>query len=100
MKLSKYEEAVADCRSAIAIKPDYIKVIKRLVQGLIALGELKDAQQCIDEAAQLDKKFSKELENEVKVMKDLAISDSALAKAIENKNWSSALYFTTEMIRH
>jgi hypothetical protein len=44
MKLGKYQEAIEDCRASLRIKPDYTKVIKRLIDGLIVLDEINDAK--------------------------------------------------------
>jgi len=99
MNLNKYEEAVADCRSALAIKPDYPKVVRRLVQGLIAIGNVTEAKSVMEEAYQFNEKYKSELADEIKVIKDLENTESALNKAVDMKNWSSALYFVTEKMR-
>lgn len=99
MQLGKYQEAVADCRAALNIKPDYTKVMKRLVQGLIALNEINDAKTCLEQAVQLDEANKKQLVDEIKKVKNLDETQDAIDKAIERNNWSSALYFTTEKLR-
>jgi len=69
------------------------------VQGLIALGELEEAKRCMEEAVAMDGSFKKEIIKEIKSIKDLENTQGALVKAIEKKNWSSALYFVTEILR-
>ena len=98
MNLNKYEDAISDCRSALAIQPDYPKVIRRLAQGLIAMGEIREAKQILEEAVEFNESYKKEFVNEIKAIHDLDSTEGALAKAIENKNWSSALYFVNEKI--
>lgn len=99
MQLGKYKDAVADCREALKLKPDYTKVIKRLVQGLIALDDINDAKTCLEQAVQLDESNKTQLVDEIKKVKNLDETQEAIDKAIERQNWSSALYFTTEKLR-
>jgi tetratricopeptide (TPR) repeat protein len=99
MNLGKYNEAVEDCRSSLRIKPDYPKVIKRLVQGLISLGEMNDAKICVEQGVELNQENKKLLAPEVIIIKGVQDTQDSIDKAVQRKTWSSALYFTNEKLR-
>lgn len=99
INLGKYQEAVDDCKAALQIKPDYTKVIKRLVQGLIALDNIPEAKSVLEEAVARDIASKTELANEIKSVKELDETQEALDKAIQRQNWSTALYYVNEKLR-
>lgn len=99
MNLGKYREAVDDCRASLQYKLDYPKVIKRLVSALIALGELDEAKLALEQAVTVNESNKMELIDEIKLLKTLEEAKDSMQKAIQRKNYESALYFANDLIK-
>ncbi|TFJ88358.1 hypothetical protein NSK_000707 [Nannochloropsis salina CCMP1776] len=46
-KMRKHTEAVADCKRALALDPQYLKALKRKAESLYALGGEENLEQCL-----------------------------------------------------
>ena len=97
--LGHYQNAVDDWKAALAIKPDYYKVTKRLVQSLIALDKTDTAKEIWEAAVAASHENKSLLHDEIKKLKELDETQEAIDKAVMRKNWNSALYFTNEKLR-
>lgn len=98
MKLGKYQEAIEDCRASLRIKPDYTKVIKRLIDGLIVLDEINDAKLWIEQAVSMDEANKSELAAQVKHIKELDEMQESLNSAIQQKKWTTAIYYVNKKL--
>lgn len=100
LNLGKYKESLEDWKSALSIKPDYIKVTKRLLQWLLALDQSEEVKKVLDEAYKEDPKNEKLLIEEIKKLKEVEDVQEAILKARASQNWNLVLYFINQKLAY
>eukprot|EP01130_Rhizamoeba_saxonica_P005409 TRINITY_DN2165_c0_g1_i1.p1 TRINITY_DN2165_c0_g1~~TRINITY_DN2165_c0_g1_i1.p1 ORF type:complete len:425 (-),score=112.42 TRINITY_DN2165_c0_g1_i1:123-1397(-) len=90
MASKKWKECLEDCESALNLKPDYLRVELRKAQCLLALGNLYQSKECVENVISKEPNNS----NANQILESIEYVNNTLAKAkelISSEDYSSAL---------